>query len=148
MRGVLLGCIRCYQKRYVATAPQDVSQASPCVTQQHQQGHQPKRRVLADSACGEFVRFNEARRRRCDGGAIACWPAVCAGVVAVLCYLNSLDGEFVHDDMVAIVGNSDVTGDHGARSCPATVFTLDERLLGATNGRCTQPQVLQTSHRP
>nr|XP_037288686.1 protein O-mannosyl-transferase TMTC1-like [Rhipicephalus microplus] len=43
---------------------------------------------------------------------LATWiPAVCAVVVAVLCYANSLDGDFVHDDMVAVVGNPDVTGE-------------------------------------
>nr|XP_037289959.1 protein O-mannosyl-transferase TMTC1-like [Rhipicephalus microplus] len=51
---------------------------------------------------------------------LAVWmPALCAGVVAVLCYVNSLDGDFVHDDMVAVVGNPDVTGEsrrHAASS--------------------------------
>ncbi|XP_049275482.1 protein O-mannosyl-transferase TMTC4-like [Rhipicephalus sanguineus] len=48
------------------------------------------------------------RRRWC----LTAWvPAFCAGVLAVLCYVNSLDGDFVHDDMVAVVGNSDVTGE-------------------------------------
>ena len=31
-------------------------------------------------------------------------------IVATLCYLNSLNGEFVHDDMYAIKRNKDVTG--------------------------------------
>ncbi|KAH7970511.1 hypothetical protein HPB49_008647 [Dermacentor silvarum] len=39
-------------------------------------------------------------------------PAVCASVVAVLFYMSSLDGDFVHDDMVAVVGNPDVTGEN------------------------------------
>lgn len=29
---------------------------------------------------------------------------------AVLCYLNGLDGDFVHDDRYAIAENADVTG--------------------------------------
>ncbi|KAL1447380.1 hypothetical protein MTO96_044312, partial [Rhipicephalus appendiculatus] len=43
-----------------------------------------------------------------------CWtmwmPALYVAVVAVLRYVNSLDGDFVHDDMVAVVGNPGVTG--------------------------------------
>ncbi|XP_064476888.1 protein O-mannosyl-transferase TMTC1-like [Ornithodoros turicata] len=39
-------------------------------------------------------------------------PALCAALLSLLCYLNSLDGDFVHDDMVAVVGNRDVTGEH------------------------------------
>ena len=31
-------------------------------------------------------------------------------VVTVLVYLNSLEGDFVHDDVAAIVNNRDVTG--------------------------------------
>ena len=31
-------------------------------------------------------------------------------IVAILCYLNSLNGEFVHDDIYAIKRNQDVTG--------------------------------------
>ncbi|KAH6935182.1 hypothetical protein HPB50_004338 [Hyalomma asiaticum] len=56
-------------------------------------------------------------RRAVDYGVQKRWrsgawmPAVCAGVVAVLCYVNSLDGDFVHDDVVAVVGNPDVTGE-------------------------------------
>nr|XP_054920617.1 protein O-mannosyl-transferase TMTC1-like [Dermacentor andersoni] len=43
---------------------------------------------------------------------VAAWvPAVSAGVAALLCYMNSLDGDFMHDDMVAVVGNPDVTGE-------------------------------------
>lgn len=43
---------------------------------------------------------------------------MCAALLALGCYANSLDGEFVHDDMVAVVGNPDVTGD------AASVFLL------------------------
>ncbi|XP_037505701.1 protein O-mannosyl-transferase TMTC1-like [Rhipicephalus sanguineus] len=72
-------------------------------------------------------RQHQQKRRECEAGAKVptcvdcavgpkwCWtawmPALCAGIVAVLCYMNSLDGDFVHDDMVAVVGNPDVTGD-------------------------------------
>ena len=31
-------------------------------------------------------------------------------LIAVLCYLNSLNGDFVHDDVYAIKNNQDVTG--------------------------------------
>lgn len=33
-------------------------------------------------------------------------------VVCVICYANSLEGEFVHDDMVSITTNPDVIGDN------------------------------------
>jgi hypothetical protein len=33
---------------------------------------------------------------------------VVVAVAAVGCFLNSLDGQFVHDDLKAIVGNADV----------------------------------------
>lgn len=33
--------------------------------------------------------------------------------VAVVCYINTLCGEFVHDDVVAVVRNRDVTGGTG-----------------------------------
>ncbi|KAH6947237.1 hypothetical protein HPB50_017765 [Hyalomma asiaticum] len=76
--------------------------------QQSQQQHQQKRR---DGGVGAKVptcvdcRIGRERRS-------STWmPAVCAGIVAALCYINSLDGDFVHDDMVAVVGNADVTGD-------------------------------------
>lgn len=32
------------------------------------------------------------------------------GVFAVICYINSLSGDFVHDDLPAIVYNEDVLG--------------------------------------
>ncbi len=34
---------------------------------------------------------------------------VFVAIVSILCYLNSLKGDFVHDDLVAIVRNKDVT---------------------------------------
>ncbi|ELU04913.1 hypothetical protein CAPTEDRAFT_82789, partial [Capitella teleta] len=33
------------------------------------------------------------------------------GTVAVLCYMNAMHGDFVHDDLKAIVSNADVTGE-------------------------------------
>ncbi|XP_037555691.1 protein O-mannosyl-transferase TMTC1-like [Dermacentor silvarum] len=65
-------------------------------------------------------------RKWCPTGA-AWMPAVCAGVVAVLCYMNSLDGDFVHDDMVAVVGNPDVTGENRrhAPSSPSSLWMND-----------------------
>ncbi|KAH7986048.1 hypothetical protein HPB51_026724 [Rhipicephalus microplus] len=84
-------------------------QRRPRLTQQQSQ----KRRDGAVGAADEPV-CGTARRP------LAAWmPALCAGVVAVLCYVNSLDGDFVHDDMVAVVGNPDVTGEsrrHAASS--------------------------------
>ena len=32
-------------------------------------------------------------------------------VIAVICYMNSLNGDFVHDDVYAIKTNQDVTGE-------------------------------------
>ncbi|KAH8035824.1 hypothetical protein HPB51_008895 [Rhipicephalus microplus] len=51
-------------------------------------------------------------------------PALCAGVVAVLCYVNSLDGDFVHDDMVAVVGNPDVTGENRRHAASSSLSSL------------------------
>ncbi|KAL1479428.1 hypothetical protein MTO96_051846 [Rhipicephalus appendiculatus] len=84
-----------------------------CQRRQRPQEQQQKRWV-----CGVGA---EAPSRVDDGsGRMWCWtawvPAVCAGVVAVLCYVNSLDGDFVHDDMVAVVGNPDVTGESRRRA--------------------------------
>lgn len=36
-------------------------------------------------------------------------------VAAIICYSNSLHGDFVHDDIKAISGNSDVTGENSLR---------------------------------
>ncbi|KAL1444010.1 hypothetical protein MTO96_045716 [Rhipicephalus appendiculatus] len=78
-----------------------------CQRRQHPpQQHPQKRRE--GPAC---VDYGVARRRSTT------WmPALCAAVVAVLCYVNSLDGDFVHDDMVAVVGNPDVTGESRRRA--------------------------------
>lgn len=35
--------------------------------------------------------------------------------IAVLSYLNSLNGDFVHDDIPAVVKNADVTGDNSLK---------------------------------
>ncbi|XP_022235591.1 transmembrane and TPR repeat-containing protein CG4050-like [Limulus polyphemus] len=35
---------------------------------------------------------------------------LCVGIVAGLCYINSLYGDFVHDDIVAVTTNPDVLG--------------------------------------
>ncbi|KAH8035998.1 hypothetical protein HPB51_016209 [Rhipicephalus microplus] len=87
-------------------------QRRPRLTQQQPQ----KRRDGAVGAANEPVCVDYGTARR----PLAAWmPALCAGVVAVLCYVNSLDGDFVHDDMVAVVGNPDVTGEsrrHAASS--------------------------------
>ncbi|KAL1479131.1 hypothetical protein MTO96_052111 [Rhipicephalus appendiculatus] len=62
-----------------------------------------------------------------------CWtawmPALCAGVMAVLCYVNSLDGDFVHDDMVAVIGNPDVTGEsrrHSSSSSSSSSLWIND----------------------
>ncbi|KAH9382065.1 hypothetical protein HPB48_016512 [Haemaphysalis longicornis] len=110
-------CLRSYrhQKGDVVSAPQDAPQPSsrrrqPIGHHPHLQRerHQKRRASVRRDDDGEVV--------HAGGGFTAKLPAVCAGVVAVLCYLNSLDGQFVHDDMVAIVGNPDVTGEHRTRS--------------------------------
>lgn len=43
-------------------------------------------------------------------------------VVCVVCYANSLDGEFVHDDMVSITTNPDVIGDNPVKEIFANDF--------------------------
>ncbi|KAL1480465.1 hypothetical protein MTO96_051006 [Rhipicephalus appendiculatus] len=67
-------------------------------------------------------------------------PALCAGVVAVLCYVNSLDGDFVHDDLEAVVGNPDVTGEsrrHASSSSSSSLWIND--FWGATHGGSSKP---------
>ncbi|XP_077542054.1 protein O-mannosyl-transferase TMTC1-like [Haemaphysalis longicornis] len=116
---VFAACIRFCRGRAVVTVADDASKGSTGRLQEqqvpergrHAEDHRNKRRGMASSA-RESARFVDTRSRMCCDGVVARWPAVCAGVVAVLCYLNSLDGEFVHDDMVAVVGNPDVTGEH------------------------------------
>ena len=41
--------------------------------------------------------------------------------VSTLCYINSLPGDFVHDDLSVIVGNPDVTGGQSLKN----IFTND-----------------------
>ncbi|XP_065308824.2 protein O-mannosyl-transferase TMTC1-like [Dermacentor albipictus] len=51
---------------------------------------------------------------------------MCAGVVAVLCYVNSLDGDFVHDDIVAVVGNPDVTGENRRHALSSSSLWMND----------------------
>nr|XP_054920512.1 protein O-mannosyl-transferase TMTC1-like [Dermacentor andersoni] len=84
-----------------------------CHRRQHPQQHQQKRRDGVDCAGAKVPTCVDdgVGRKRCSTSA-AWMSAICAGAVAVLCYMNSLDGDFVHDDMVAVVGNPDVTGEN------------------------------------
>ncbi|XP_075740375.1 protein O-mannosyl-transferase TMTC1-like [Rhipicephalus microplus] len=94
-------------------------QRRPRLTQQQSQ----KRHDGAVGAANEPVFVGTAHKP------LATWmPVLCAGVVAVLCYVNSLDGDFVHDDMVAVVGNPDVTGEsrrHAASSSSSSLWIND-----------------------
>jgi len=49
--------------------------------------------------------------RRGGGGTLPLYSLVL--LLSVLCYLNSLQGDFVHDDLSAIKGNEDVSGQTG-----------------------------------
>ncbi|KAL1476833.1 hypothetical protein MTO96_036203 [Rhipicephalus appendiculatus] len=107
--------------------------SSNCQRRQQQQQHQQKRRDARVGAAEVPKCFDYgAGQRWCR---TACVPALCAGVVAVLCYVNSLDGDFVHDDMVAVVGNPDVTGEssrHASSSSSSSLWIND--FWGATDG--------------
>ncbi|KAH7970161.1 hypothetical protein HPB49_000380 [Dermacentor silvarum] len=93
----------------------------------HQHRHNRRRHqmqrgsAVADAPAndGSVTRF----RWWCYGGGDTWFPIVCAVSVAMLCYLNSLDGEFVHDDMVAVVGNPDVTGESARKSRVSSTST-------------------------
>lgn len=50
-----------------------------------------------------------------------CGAAASAALLAALCYWNSLQGEFVHDDVWAIVNNPDVR----PGASPLAAFTND-----------------------
>ncbi|KAH6947782.1 hypothetical protein HPB50_021270 [Hyalomma asiaticum] len=89
---------------------------------QSQQQHQQKRRDGGDGAKVRTCADYGAAWKCCP----STWmPAVCAGVVAVLCYMNSLDGDFVHDDMVAVVGNPDVTGESRRHASSSSLWIND-----------------------
>ena len=51
-----------------------------------------------------FIKSSWIKRLELGRGA----SYVLIGVVSVLCYFNSLKGDFVHDDLVAIVRNKDI----------------------------------------
>lgn len=108
-------CLRSCGASAPVTSGGDAVKSTACGERKHrlhpQHEHRHKQRGSVrrahDPAC-----ISDAADGRCGGCLVASLPALCAGVVAMLCYLNSLDGEFVHDDMVAVVGNPDVTGEH------------------------------------
>ncbi|KAH7935559.1 hypothetical protein HPB52_009904 [Rhipicephalus sanguineus] len=83
--------------------------SSHCQRRRHPQQQQQRRRDAEVGAAKVPTCCDYSVRRKW------CWtawmPALCASVVGALCYVNSLDGDFVHDDMVAVVGNLDVNGD-------------------------------------
>ncbi|XP_049275485.1 protein O-mannosyl-transferase TMTC1-like [Rhipicephalus sanguineus] len=83
--------------------------SSHCHRRQHPQQQQQRRRDAEVGAAKVPTCCDYSVRRKW------CWtawmPALCASVVGALCYVNSLDGDFVHDDIVAVVGNPDVTGE-------------------------------------
>ncbi|XP_075739549.1 protein O-mannosyl-transferase TMTC1-like isoform X2 [Rhipicephalus microplus] len=87
---------------------------------QHPTKQQPQKRSDGGAdATKEPVYVDNGVERR-----TAWMPALCAGVVAVLCYVNSLDGDFVHDDMVAVVGNPDVTGENRRHATSSSLSSL------------------------
>ncbi|KAH9366744.1 hypothetical protein HPB48_020885 [Haemaphysalis longicornis] len=111
----LASCLRSCGASALVTSGGDAVNSTACGQRKHrlhpQQEQRHKQRESVRRA-RDPARFGDAEDGRCGGCVVASLPALCAGVVAVLCYLNSLDGEFVHDDMVAVVGNPDVTGEH------------------------------------
>ncbi|KAH7984811.1 hypothetical protein HPB51_026917 [Rhipicephalus microplus] len=116
-------------------------QRRPRLTQQQSQ----KRRDGAVGAANEpvCVEYGTARRP------LATWmPALCAGVVAVLCYVNSLDGDFVHDDMVAVVGNPDVTGESRRHSVSSSSTSSSSLWINDFWGRPMADPRSHKSYRP
>ncbi|KAL3246821.1 hypothetical protein MRX96_057412 [Rhipicephalus microplus] len=116
-------------------------QKRPRLTQQQSQ----KRRDEAVGAASEpvCVEYGTARRP------LATWmPALCAGVVAVLCYVNSLDGDFVHDDMVAVVGNPDVTGESRRHAVASSSTSSSSLWINDFWGRPMADPRSHKSYRP
>ena len=73
--------------------------ASPQLSSKYQQNHTG------------FVNNNYVFRRKVAKDVRDVGDRICYGVsgaAAVFCYLNSLDGDFVHDDIMAIKSNPDV----------------------------------------
>ncbi|KAI8511018.1 Transmembrane and coiled-coil domain-containing protein [Branchiostoma belcheri] len=74
-----------------------------------------------------------------------CYMLVC--VVAVGCYLNSLPGDFVHDDVMAIKTNKDVLG----KTPLSEVFLNDfwgKRMSDNTSHKSYRPLCVLTFRRP
>lgn len=76
----------------------------------HHQHHHPRSSncwLKSDAACRS--RRQDATRRG-DQTALRDWlPCLIPPLLAVGVYCNSLDGDFVHDDLSAITGNRDIT---------------------------------------
>uniref|UniRef100_A0A182MCA7 Uncharacterized protein n=1 Tax=Anopheles culicifacies TaxID=139723 RepID=A0A182MCA7_9DIPT len=72
---------------------------------QQQQQHQPHKPPSTDGCCAGRAECNAQRHP--DQG----WCMYLAvGLIAALCYLNGIQGDFVHDDIPAITLNKDVLG--------------------------------------
>lgn len=71
-----------------------------------------------DGGCAAAPRIRAVQRR--DAAVMAGRYVVVAGVAAA-CYANALYGEFVHDDVVAVVHNPDVLGTQ-----PITALLTDD----------------------
>ena len=65
-----------------------------------------KRGLICEN--NNYIFVKKSWIKRLDLGCGATYALI--GVISVLCYFNSLKGDFVHDDLVAIVRNPDITG--------------------------------------
>ncbi|KAL1480463.1 hypothetical protein MTO96_051007 [Rhipicephalus appendiculatus] len=98
---------------------QQCRSSSHCQRRQHHMQQDPQKRRDGGPTCADHVGTWRWRWTT--------WmPALCAGVVAVLCYVNSLDGDFVHDDLEAVVGNPDVTGESGRHASSSSSLWIND----------------------
>uniref|UniRef100_T1J4S3 Uncharacterized protein n=1 Tax=Strigamia maritima TaxID=126957 RepID=T1J4S3_STRMM len=85
--------------------------------QAHVRGRRPRTCSTSSSSSSSCASAAAAAASSTGMSSSACtdsmlvWLVVgTASIVAAIAYLNSLDGDFVHDDLMAIKTNKDVTG--------------------------------------
>lgn len=76
----------------------------------------------------------KARFKLCNNWCVVCIPVA----AAILCYVNSLEGDFLHDDVFAIKSNKDVRGE----------TSLSEIFLNDFWGKPMDDKTSHKSYRP
>ena len=68
---------------------------------------------IKDTPCENCLCDGLDRIHRGNGRGVSSYPFwyVIVGLMSILCYVNNLYGDFVHDDVKAIKANPDVRGD-------------------------------------